>query len=436
MEEFLQLFIKQSKYTSYRVDVVEKKEKYVGSEETYDATIATLWGISKLGGEDAIFRINSGKLPNWDDEQTEILRTIAKYLNDFSSYLLEESIEPLVQYWNAIRRKSIAVQKRKGVKNPWVPGGNFTLMSFEIFISHTMIAKFLHLKDISVLDFLDNGKDAFEKDIYRSILEPLDVYVRLDEIIESESDKKIATEKIIKEIIEVSKKHMFVRDSLLDPHFASTSRFITETETRELNSLFTLYEKLENKTQRDKKLDKIEKKLKLIEFWDSPQGKRLDHLNSLRVYGGDMTFEQREEAKRDQLQRYMDLIENILESWKIQDKYIIWGLQYYQDLYEESVYNRYVSDIEHKDYIDSSRKQIKEYGDILRGIWDSDHLNFIGILLGLVIGLAVEFASQFESYKWLWGIGMLLFSGIVLIGLFKWKVTRRWLSKLSKWVLE
>lgn len=436
MEKLLKLLVKLGKYSEFRVKVIDKKEKYAGSKDTYDATIASLVGVSKSGKEEVISQIHNGKLPHWDAEQTKILKKMAKPLNDFKSYSLEESVRPLVNYWDGIRRKSVAAQKRKGITNPWKPAGNYTLTTFEVFISNIMIAKFLCLKDVSILDLLDYGKDTFEKDIYHSILEPLDVYVRLNEIIESESDMKVATEKIVDEIIGISKKHRFSGYNLLDPYYPSNRGFITKEETRELNSLFGLYEKLEDRLKGDKRLNKIERRLKLIEFWDSPQGKRLNDLNSLRVHGGNMTFEEREQAKRDQLQKNMDFIRHILESWEIPEKYIKQGLQYYQDLYEEAVYERYVSEANHKDSIDSSRKQLEEYGEIFKGIWNGDHLNFIGILLGLAIGFALAFAPLFKSYQWLWGIGIFSASSLFFVALFKCKFTKKILSKISKWVLE
>ncbi len=422
-------------FKGYKVVTEEVEKEYIGSKDKYTATVTTLVGIS--GTEEyEIFSIHTDRMTFWDAKQTEILKQITEPLNDFESYRWEDIKKPLVDYWLNKQELSETRQKKQGAKTVRKPGGNYALWSFGILMSFVLLAKMAILDDDRILDELEKEMEGFEADFTKLVLEPLKTFSEIKRIRDTESDHGQIPKKIVDVITAEGRNRSGLFQDILNPDFQAESKFLDRQEARELNSLFGLYDRIKEEIESDKKLNDIEKKSKVLEFWETPQGKRLNELNSRISHGGGLKFEEKEHLKHERILEISSDLEEVLRSWNLEDKYVRVGLQYYQDLYEKEVYSRYEKEKTFRQMIERSQAKLEDEKAILTGIWDDSSLNFIGILVGIAIGFGLSIASFADSYQWLWGIGSAVGSFFIFTLLFKWNVTKRPLLKLSRWVLK
>lgn len=436
MKDVLPLLINnKDRFIEYRVETKDIKEKYLGSESKYDATTTTLLGIAGNKKALPLKQIHTGMMSSWDERQTKILHDITEDLNDFGNYKWKEIKKPLMVYWEEKREQHREKQLRQGRKNPSKLGGDSTLWRWGQFMSSVIIAKYSILEDDSILEESNEG-DTFEKDFDDLVIGPVRLFAKIKGLQETDEDKRLKTIKIVDEIIQFSRHLGGLYEDLLDPMYKSKEGFLSREERRQLRALYSIYEGVKKEIETDSKLDDIEKNVKIVEFWESYQGKNLLFLQSKMVYGGSMSFEEKEEAKSLRAEEICRDLEKVLMSWNIDWKNIQAGLEHYQKNYEEEVYKRQEAENNYQEMVSSSKSRLDEYGKILRGIWDGDHLNFIGIMIGIVISFGLTFGTMASNDQWLWGIGSAALSAVVLIALFKWMPSRKLLSKFSRWVLK
>ena len=242
MKDVLPLLVNyKNRFENFVVETNDTKEKYFGSDETYDATVTTLYGITKSKQKIELRRIHTGYMSSWDDKQTQILKDITEALNDFAQYRWGDIKRPLMKYWKAKRNDYIAKQESQGVSNPWKLGGDSTLWRWGMFMSSVLVAKY-HLLGSATLPKFKDTKDKFLSDFDALVLGPIYLFVKLEEIHEDESNLPSRTIKMVDEIVSFSKRQIGGYDNLLDPSYRSNENFLNLAQERELNALYTLYD--------------------------------------------------------------------------------------------------------------------------------------------------------------------------------------------------
>ncbi len=436
MKDVLPLLVNyKNRFESFVVETNDTKEKYFGSDDTYDATVTTLYGITKSKQKIELKRIHTGYMSLWDDKQTQILKDITEPLNDFTQYRWGDIKRPLMRYWKTKRKDHIAKQESLGISNPSKLGGDSTLWRWGMFMSSVLVAKY-HLLGSDTLPKFKDTKDKFLSDFDTLVLGPLYLFVKLEKIHEDESNLDSRTIKIVDEIVSFSKKQIGGYDNLLDPSYRSNENFLDSSQERELDALYTLYDDVKKDIESDRSLEEIEKRVRMLDFLNSYQGKRFSTLKSMKVYGGNMSFQDKEEAKRERVEEIARDFYTVLASWGNEYKEINQGIQHYQKLYEMEVYKRQRLDDRHRKILESSEENLQEYSTILKGLWNSDHLNFIGIMIGVIVTFGLTFGTLVSSHQWLVGIGSSFIALIVFVCLFKFSWSRKKLSKFSRWVLS
>jgi hypothetical protein len=427
----LPFFVNNSKrFAEYKVEIKEESVEEEYSEESWTKLILVFSG--KVGDNwYELKALDTAFVSYWDTELTAILKDIAIPLGDFSKYEWEAISTPIVNYWVEEQKGSVTNQLKKGKRSFSRPAYD----PLQGIITEIMIAKYSVLQETSILKFLKDKRGGFEGDFIENILKPLQTYVAIESVVASKIKEGEKVKKII-DLVILSCRQGGICEDILDPNFKDDTAFLSRDERRELNSLFKLFDNLEKEINSNTKYSDMEKRIRVSDFFETQQGKRLNLLNSRRVRGGTLSFKKKEKRKRERVGEITEMLGEILLSWRFESKDVEKGLQYYQDLYEKEAYQRFTREREWQKSINTYQEKMNAYKTIQIGKWEESSLSFLGILLGLVVGVVFGVLSFVDSCHWFWGILSFIGSIVFIVLLVKCKYFRKKLSEISSWFLD
>lgn len=370
MRDQLYPFIKQEK-REFILETEQVERRYTGFKKTYTVVVSSLYGMNG-GKKFLIDQLDTGIVDTWNSLD-RILLEIEPYLNDFKKYNWEEIKKPFIEYWQAKQEAYIKKQKNEGALTIWTPSGDYTLWRSAEFITNILLSKFIALRNNKLL-ITEDLEEGVEKRFTSLVLFPIQIYKKIEEIVEGKDTESIMVNKIIDTIISFSRSSEGRSENLLDPDYKDEIKFLTEGEQRELNALWIIYIEFEDQIKLNKSLSETEKHIQINKFYDSPNGKRLGSLNSRRSMGGTLTFQEKERRKQLRVIEISEEIEDILVSWGFSSEEVKKGLDYYQLLFTRESSSRWEKEKNYKEMIKKSNETTETSYKALQGIWKENVL--------------------------------------------------------------
>lgn len=441
MRSFLPfLYNRRGKLESFSVEVKieDRRHKDIPSRAggKYQATVANLTEVRE-GREFLIAEIDSAKDDLWGGALGRILLDLKVLLNDSKNYEWREIKKPITSYWQSKQETAINKQKKQKAKTLWTPMGDYTLWKLAEFLTYVLDTKYELLKDDSLFsDFGRKGSSGFEKDFSELVLTPIQSKAEISSIASSRKPIDRQAKEVIDVLTKSKMSFLGPYEDIVDPEFEDYAPFLSNDEERELKALWKIHEEEKQEMEDSKKLSEAERRLKETEFWESPQGKRLNELNSRRVHGGTLTFGERERRKRQRVKEVNKEIENLLFSWEFDYETARQALDYFQYLFEKGANRRWQQEKELREMVDRAKAELGYVKEILQGNWDSNSLTLLGVIIGISASVGFGLASLAPCYKAILGIGGAVVAFIVLSLLLKWTFSRKIILKLMNRILR
>ena len=412
MKNYLNFLInRESQFEKYFVSTKTLKRKSYGEKYEFEVVVLTLGGVRKKD-KYKLFDIDSGKDDfNWGGALRDMLLMSKDAIEDFKSYRWEEIKKPVVDYWIRKQQVEIEDQKKRNAKTIWTPAGDYTLSIVAEFMSRVLLAKYITLRDRSILDVLKKENIGIERDFDKSALNPLKTYMDIEDIVNSKQNESDTSAKIVEYLASSNLSNFGER--ILDPDYDDDTPMLTHEEEIELGALWKIYSEEEKRIKENVRLSEIEKRIQMQEFYRSPQGKRLNDLNAGRVRGGKLSFEKKEEKKRIKKERIVEALENLLTSWGIDYQNTKKGIEYYEYLYQKELAKRWEQEKHFNLVLSKSKKEIEAVSEALEGSWNSNNLTLFGVILSIGLSVSFGLSSLVPSYKVIVG----LLGGIISIGI-------------------
>jgi hypothetical protein len=211
---------------------------------------------------------------------------------------------------------------------------------------------------------------------------------------------------------------------------------LSQDEESELKALWNIYSEKENVINVNKKISKMEKRIRFEEFFKSPQGVLLNELNSRRVYGGGLSFEEKEKRKRVRMRQIAEMIGDILVLWGFNYEETMKGVDYYHYLYEKKLLDRCEREKRFREVISKSRSEMESINQALNGNWDSNSLTLFGVIISIGISVGFGITSLVTVNKVKVGLGSGIISVILSVILIKMRLVRKNLLLLMNKILK
>lgn len=412
MKNYLNFLInREVQFEKYFVSAKTLKRKSYGGKYELEVVVITLDGVIKKD-KYKLSDIDSGKDDfNWGGALRDMLLMSKDALEDFESYRWAEIKKPVVDYWIRKQQVEIEEQKKRNAKTIWTPAGDYTLSIVAEFMSRALLAKYITLRDRSILDVLKKENIGFERDFDKSTLNPLKAYMDIEDIVDSKQNESDTSVKIVEYLASSNLSNFGER--ILDPDYDDDTPMLTHEEEIELGALWKIYSEEEKIIKENARLSEIEKRIQMQEFYRSPQGKRLNDLNAGRVRGGKLSFEEKEEKKRIKKERIVEALEDLLTSWGIDYQNTKKGIEHYEYLYQKELAKRWEQEKHFNLVLSKSKREIEAISEALEGSWNSNNLTLFGVILSIGLSVSFGLSSLVTSYKVIVG----LLGGIISIGI-------------------
>lgn len=414
--------------TREKVIFENKKESYL-TLTTYATKADKVYKICDL---------DSGIDNLWGGVFDYILKKLQPLLNDPASYKWQEVKDGVLDYYHNKQKASVKEQKRTGAKTVWTPAGDFTLWQICSFLTNTLDLKHKFLQDRKLFsDLKKKGVKGFDKTFVQLVLQPIFEKSLISEIVGSALSGENKAGEIVNILVNSKTYYSGLYEDITDPEYKDpANNLLSREEQRELDALWQVKEAYKKSVEGTPSLSAAEKKLEDLAFWESPQGKQLDSLNRRRVYGGTLTFEQKEEAKRKRTKEVSKEIFNLLSSWGIEYTAILKGLDHYQIKSEFAVMKRWKKEKEFRQVMDRGKLQLAYLKEVVEGRWDSSSITLFGVTAGIALTVGFGIFSLAPSYKFVAGVAGAAISIIIYILLSKCERSRKFIVKLMKWSLR
>ncbi|MFZ5365709.1 MAG: hypothetical protein ACOZBZ_00265 [Patescibacteria group bacterium] len=432
MRSFLPfLYNRRGKLESFSVDVKVETRRYKGvlkkNGVEYKATVARLIEVREAR-KFMITELDSARDDVWGGALEKILLDLdlKPWLNDSKNYRWKEIREVIANYWHSKQKAAIAQQKKEKAKTIWIPSGDYTLWCLARFLTYVFDIKHELLKDESLFsDFRKKRLSDFEKNFTQLVLTPVQDKIEISLIVTSRKPIDCKAKDVIDVLANSKMSFLGPYEDILDPEFEDPASLLSDGEERELKALWKIYEEEKQQIETTRKLSEAERRIKEIEFWESPQGKRLNELNNRRVYGGTLAFEEKESKKRCRAKEISNEIENLLFSWEADYQLINQALDYYQYSFEHGSKKRWEQEKRLREIKDRAKAELGYVKEILKGNWDTNSLTLFGVILGLSASVGFGLVSLVPWYKAIIGFGGAVVSAISLVFLIKCPFLRR-----------
>lgn len=344
--------------------------------------------------------------------------------------LLKEIVVPLsdkLEYkWGQVEEIIINFLKTENKYKTF----DYTLGSLTSFIGDVFRAKF----EITGQDFEQfmDADDNYVKDIRLNVFSKLKVFKELINI----SSSKINNEEKGGKMIEVIIKH---HNSFFMPKFAFYEPFYQDDfeplfilEEDELSAMERLIYRELDKIEAEHTDDKDMQKILKDELFDTYYYKRLKSLSSRTVVGARLSFEEKENKKREEAQLICYELLNILVSWGIHDlRASRKCISVYWDLFEEKAWERQKKDMRDKKQENKWKQDLIEMKKIQTGQWDSNTLTLFGVIIAIFFSIFLGTPSLFKI-EWYWALLLALAISFLLIIVFKLKEVRKFIIRNVK----
>jgi len=422
-------------FEGFSVELKTRKKKiYKDRVESY--LVLTTYGL-KGGKKHKISYLDSGIDNTWGGVFDNILKRLQPLLDDQESCKWSEVKKVITDYWHKKQESAIKEQKRKKAKTIYTPAGDYTLWQICEHLTYTLALKYNFLKKDSMLISLKKKqKRDFDNSLTRLVLMPISEKRKIFKTISS-NKTSIEKSKNIIDIICDSKVHTTgIYEDIANPEYKDTTKLLSRAEQRELGALWRLYEDDKAKIEAKTSLSDVEQKLESKIFWESPQGKRLNKLNSRRVRGGSLSFEQKEKKIRKRANEISESLFNLLASWELGYEAVLKGLDQYQVRFEFATMERWKREREFRKTLDRGKLQLEYLKEIMEGKWDSDSVNLFGVLVGVSLAVGTGLASIVPCYKLAFGITGSVGSVLLYVLLSKWMFSRKLIIRFMRWAIK
>ena len=301
----------------------------------------------------------------------------------------------------------------------------------EMFLTYSLELKYKFLKNKSLFADLKKKKlKEFDISFSRQVLQPIFEKNLISVIISSKSTYEDKAIEIVNIIVNSKIPTVGLFEDVSNPEYKDPAKLLSSEEERELNALWQLYEADKKRIEESTSLSSGEKKLEGLAFWESPQGNRLNELNKRRIHGGTLTFEEKEEKRRNRAKEISNGLFNLLSSW---------GLAYGAILkvkFEFATLQRWKKEKEFRQIMDKGKLQLEYLKEVIEGKWDSDSITLFGVIISMSLTVGFGIYSLIPCNKLIAGFIGAILSIIIYILLSKFSLTRKKIIKLVKWSLK
>lgn len=420
---------------SFSVNLSTRRKRYHKKKIVVFLTL-TVYGI-KEDRKYVACRLDSGIDNFWGVAFDNILKKLEPLLADKKSYKWKEIKNVILDYYYGKQKASIKDQKRRNIKTIYTPAGDYTLWQICEFLSYSLDLKYKFLKNDSLFaDLKKKNLEQFDKNISQLILLPIFEKKLISKAVNNKKSDEIKVKKIINVIVDSKLNTTSLYENITSPEYDDPSKPLSSMEEREINALWLLFETDKKKTEKIINLSDVEKRLERLAFWESPQGKRLSKLNSRRVHGGTLTFEEKETKKRKKAIKISESLYKLILSWEMKPEAIAKGINHYQFRFENATMERWKKHKKLQQLLNKGKLQFEYLKEIVEGKWDSDSVNLFGVMVGVSLAVGLGVYSAVCKYKLFFGTISSVASILLYILISKLMWTRRLIIKLMRWILK